>query len=297
MVRGMMPARLVECWREYKERSGRTVESRDPRKKGSYGPGEGMCWFVVEMSDAGGALEGVVGERGEGGKENEGKGGKGKGKRYLSARRTWDLWWGVVRAVAKAEVYCGFEHRDLHLGNVCARDTRDDKKGDEEDLGMVDEDETVALGLNRTGVEVTIIDYSLSRAAVGGEGGEVLFYDFVKDKQLLRGEGDLQYDVYRYMAAAVGKRSCREFVPETNVLWLWFLLRKLLEATMGLSREAKRRKDGRITAVARTQKILEELLALVNPEIMDRWQIRSAGELLDLGVEKRWFLVDEVLDA
>ncbi|KAI4147455.1 MAG: hypothetical protein LQ340_005542 [Diploschistes diacapsis] len=199
--------------------------------------------------------------------------------------------------MAKAEVWCGFEHRDLHLGNVCARDTRRGDDGDGEDLGLVGEEEVVELGLNRTGVEVTIIDYSLSRAAPAGGTEEVLFYDFVKDKQLLQGEGDLQYDVYRYMAAAVGQTPASDFVPGTNVLWLWFVLRKLLDATIILSKEARGKREKKVTVVARTLEVLQDTLELINPGEMTGWQIRSAGELLDLGVEKRWFKAEEVLLA
>ena len=306
VLQGAMPERMCELWRAYRD-SGRTVQSQDPtdRRRGGY-PSK-QLWLVIEMGDAGTCLE-----RGgyrppaslarEQGAEDGMNGGARSGKeRYLSVRRTWDIWWGIVKALAKAEVCCGFEHRDLHLGNVCARDpSRDSAEADEEDLTLVGEDETVALGLNKTGVEVTIIDYSLSRAAVNGGGKdkeEVLFYDFMSDKQLLQGEGDSQYDVYRHMAAAMGRRSAEVFAPETNVLWLWFLLKRLLEVTIDRSGEARKLGDDRrVTVAARTVGVLNELLELTDPERVLDWQMRSAGALLDRGVEMQWFGADEILD-
>ena len=66
-------------------------------------------------------------------------------------------------ALARAEEYAMFEHRDLHLGNVCIRSTREDGRMDpptENDIAR----HSSASGFGFSTLETTIIDYSLSRA-------------------------------------------------------------------------------------------------------------------------------------
>ena len=283
VLRGNMPSEMVQIWNAYRD-SGRTVESRDPNRKNTYSLDQ--LWLLLEMSDAGRNLE--PGQYAPPGKKAV------KGTRYLSVVRTWDIFWQTVKAVAKAEIYAQFEHRDLHLGNVCARDTRDAE--DSEELRLIAKGEPLRIGLNTTGVEITIIDYSLSRATMLGD-EEVLSYDFQKDKHLLKGEGDLQYDIYRYMDTLVGKRTSQDFVPQTNILWLWYLLERLLSMTVELSTKAKKSKANEVTTAARMTGIFEDIQQKMDPKEMGNWTLHSAGALLDLGIEERWFESDDVIDA
>ena len=277
---GSLPETIVDLWKEYKS-SGRTVESRDPSKKTSYATDQ--LWLLIEMSDAGHNLE--PGQYALPGEISV------KGQRYLGIGRAWDIFWEVVKSIAKAECWVQFEHRDLHMGNICARDTI--HTADEEDLTLVSNTEPTPLPINTSKLEITIIDYSLSRAYMENE-DNVLFYDFKKDKDLLNGKGDLQYDMYRYMAAAVGNRSCKEFVPQTNVVWLWYVLDRILAVTKPLSPEAKTKKQGLITREARKLDILTEVQDLIKPESMVDWTIDSAGALLAIGIDQSWLLVDDV---
>ncbi|MCJ1295711.1 hypothetical protein MMC34_007275 [Xylographa carneopallida] len=283
VLQGYMPSQIVKEWNNYKVQ-GRTVESRDPNKRIAYS--ENQLWLVIEMSDAGTNL-------------NPGhylpcaiKCYK-PGDRYLSVHRSWDIFWQIVRALAKAEVYAEFEHRDLHLGNICARNigTQDDK----EDLTLVPSAEPTPVSLDNTGVQVTIIDYSLARAIADED--RILSYDFMKNDSLLRGEGDLQYDIYRYMAEAIGKKNSKEFVPKTNVLWLSYLITKLLDVTAELSEEAKFEEMGRVTVTAKMKAILEEVREITDVSRRQNWVLRSAGDLLELGTCNRWFSVEEIIDG
>jgi len=294
VVVGAMPTPLIHEWVSYRD-AGRTVGTRDPRKKGSYG--NGQLWLVLEMGDAGGNLEPGCYMPPSFGRRWEG------GMRYLSVKRSWDVYWQVVGAVAKAEVWAGFEHRDLHLGNLCAKEGPVPGNEDE-DLALVGPEEDPCFGLRYTGVEVTVIDYSLSRAQ--GTGTEVLFCDFLKDEDLLRGEGDLQYDIYRYMAEAVGAGGSGEggcgreggagrYVPKTNVLWLAYLIRKLLDVTQTLSEEAMRESRGKVTRVRRMRGILEGVRNMLKFEEREGWEVGSAGGLVELGVKRGWFRGEEVL--
>ena len=297
VLRGAMPPRLVGLWDEYRRQSARTMASRDPRSGRAYPASQ--LWLLIEMADAGRSLE--PGEYAPPAKPGSGRSRGGGAARYLEIRRVWDIWWQVVAAVAKAEVYAEFEHRDLHLGNVCAKDVSGVGAGDVqdgEDLEMVAEGEAVWFPLHETGVEVTIIDYSLSRARVGSKAGsedEVLFYDFAADKELLAGEGDLQYDMYRYMAKAVEGSSCRDFVPKTNVIWLYHLLNRLMAVTVPLSAKARAKRKGFVTkAVAMAQK-LQDIEAMTDPEEMNSWEVRSAGELLDKCVAEGWISAEDIM--
>ncbi|PWY97423.1 hypothetical protein BCV70DRAFT_202857 [Testicularia cyperi] len=110
------------------------------------------------------------------------------------------------------------------------------------------------LDPKRCGLQATVIDYSLSRAAVprtltrcslsstallertdrdaDREDKEnlclrpVSFYAF-SDPSLFQGKGDLQFDVYRRMNLAT-RAQWAEFHPSTNILWLHYLAEKLV---------------------------------------------------------------------
>ncbi|MCJ1413562.1 hypothetical protein MMC19_007683 [Ptychographa xylographoides] len=287
ILRGKMPSQLVKEWDEYKAQ-GKTVESKNPNKKDAYA--ETQLWLLIEMSDAGINLSpGQYHPRGT--KDYI------DGQKYLCVARTWDIFWQIVRALAKAEVYSEFEHRDLHLGNICVRDISlcNEDKDENEDLTLVHRDESTTFRLDHTGVEVTIIDYSLSRAI--GHNDRVLFYDFKKNNSILRGEGDLQYDIYRYMADELGESSCKESVPKTNVLWLSYLLIRLLEVTQDLSEQAKTVVGEHITVAAKMKLILEQVKNIISLKKRQGWELVSAGDVLELGTVNGWFLVEDIVNT
>lgn len=95
----------------------------------------------------------------------------------------------VALALAVAEAELGFEHRDLHWGNVL--------------LKTVEKNKTVTYKLNEQiyqvftrGVEVAIIDFTLSRIEYNGV---VMFNDLSIDEELFNGDGDYQFEIYRLM--------------------------------------------------------------------------------------------------
>ena len=60
-------------------------------------------------------------------------------------------------------------------------------------------------------------------------------YNHMDDEELFLGENNPQYDCYRYMKQAVGHTNAGDwscFVPETNIIWLHYVLRRLLEKTI-----------------------------------------------------------------
>ena len=276
VLKGGMPSLLRKLWTEYKA-SGRTVDTPDPNRK-STAWSRGQLWLMVEMEDAGTALEDIVkGAR----KKVEG------GERGWKVAKTWQVWWEVVNTVARGEWWAGFEHRDLHLGNICLRESEENEILASKAVRY----ERGTLRRRRGGLEITIIDYSLSRAELSA--GRVLAYDLLSDKELLAGEGDLQYDIYRSMARVFKDTSTshESFSPETNLLWLWYLLNQLLGITRDVEQGSSDSEVGNVDAApeeASMRQALEELERSLNRERIDEWEIGSVEELVELGIEKGW---------
>ncbi|KAJ3213198.1 Serine/threonine-protein kinase haspin [Dinochytrium kinnereticum] len=142
--------------------------------------------------------------------------------------------WAAARSVllqaflciAQAERDLKFEHRDLHWGNLLCRKVGDGEKVYEVDGRKV----TVALG----GVVVTVIDYTVSRC----EKDDKIFFVDMSDESYYTGEGDYQKLVlpssenniqfsYRMMRNET-KGDWPGFYPKTNVMWMHYLIDKLL---------------------------------------------------------------------
>lgn len=115
-----------------------------------------------------------------------------------------------------AESQFQFEHRDLHWGNILVAPTTE---------------KTLTFHLNgkpievRThGIQATIIDFTLSRIAYNNC---CLFQDLATDKVLFEPTGDYQYDIYRLMRTHT-KNYWAVFEPYTNVLWLHYIIDKII---------------------------------------------------------------------
>ena len=124
-------------------------------------------------------------------------------------------------AVAEAEL--NFEHRDLHWGNVLIKETA--RKSVEYRL------KGNTYTVDTLGVEITIIDFSLSRLT-SGEDGCTIYNNLAADPTLFtavgadRG-GDYQFDIYRMMKQENGN-SWEEFHPRTNLFWMHYILEKMI---------------------------------------------------------------------
>ncbi|KAL1604801.1 hypothetical protein SLS60_004341 [Paraconiothyrium brasiliense] len=195
-----------KSWNKARPR-GKKSEFPDPSKKASYD--DTQLWAVIEMQDAGTDVEKVMDKGG-----------------LSTVWEIWDVFWGVCLSVAKAEEACRFEHRDLHLENICIRSSR--TEADEDLLNPIVKD-PLTRKLGFTGLETTVIDYTLSRADVSSPASrrsssmtdaslaslsspcipstplEVAYLDLDKDIGLFTGDAsqEYQYEIYRYMRGAV----------------------------------------------------------------------------------------------
>jgi serine/threonine-protein kinase haspin len=203
-------AKAWKSWNKSRPR-GKKSEFPDPTKRSSYE--DTQLWVIIEMQDAGTDCEKMMEAGGVG-----------------TVWEIWDVFWGVCLSVAKAEEACRFEHRDLHLENICIRSARP---------GMDPMEPVIRNPLKKkfgfSGLETTVIDYTLSRADIVGSSkhesrrtssssnssfvsalststtatspndAEVAYLDLNKSVGLFDGnaEDEYQYEIYRYMRGAV----------------------------------------------------------------------------------------------
>ena len=163
VLNGAVPKELKEVeklWRNEEHNrsqlSGKEADACEEEER-EYGPEQ--LWLFVEMSDAGEDVEHWL-------------------KRDLGTvgpREVWDLFWGTVEAVAQGEAELEFEHRDLHLGNICVKKGKSQNVRSHYDSfgtgkgasgSMVERSAGEPLVSRFTDLEVTLIDYTLSRVSI-----------------------------------------------------------------------------------------------------------------------------------
>lgn len=200
VLQGRPSASFNNAWKAWNKERPRGKKSYfpDPSKKASYD--DTQLWAVVEMQDAGMDCEKLM--------EAEG---------LATIWEIWDVFWGVCLSVAKAEEACQFEHRDLHMGNICVRSSRI-----KSDVLQPTIKDPLRRRFRFTGFETTVIDYTLSRADIVAHqrtptsspstpssrpdftGQDVAYLDLNKDNALFEGDAseEYQYEIYRYMRGA-----------------------------------------------------------------------------------------------
>jgi serine/threonine-protein kinase haspin len=203
VLQGRPSQTFTNAWKSWNKARPRDKKSEfpDPSKKTSYS--DTQLWAVIEMQDAGTDC----------GKVMEAGG-------ITSVWEVWDIFWGVCLSVAKAEEACRFEHRDMHMDNICIRPS-----APETDLLEPRIKKPLKRKFGFTGLETTVIDYTLSRADIiiptlctsrraslashisldssmsEDSEPEVAYLDLNKDQSLFSGDAseEYQYEIYRYM--------------------------------------------------------------------------------------------------
>ncbi|KAK4697694.1 serine/threonine-protein kinase haspin, partial [Lecanoromycetidae sp. Uapishka_2] len=221
--------------------------------------GENPMWLLAEMTDAGPDLETLLTKGFPSGKYlNK----RTKGAR-LSLEQAWDIFFLTAQALASGEQYARFEHRDLHPGNICIKyiDQKSRKTS-----------KNTQSFRPQTNIEVTIIDYTLSRANLTES--TVLAHS-MQDKSIFTQKSknpndQKQYDMYRWMRDIFegtprpkGNTSQRwkAYIPMTNVLWLHHLLSILLQETEDFGKDGTGYTEGSRQKMASTLANLRTELA------------------------------------
>lgn len=238
LISGKPPKAFVDAWHEFILEHEESLFT-DPQTLNS-----GVSLFLaIELGDAGMVLENML---------------------LSHIEYVWDILLGIIKALADAEVHFQFEHRDLHENNICVAFTG-------EELIPIDPYSSLRFGLS--GIEITILDYGLSRATV--ENGDTVFNDLEKDLVVFHSTAReaipaMQFDSYRRMrnylltgrktktdkkwhvaqdppeptkpesSKAVkgqekgsGRQEWSESMPYTNVLWIRYMLAYLSDRFEG----------------------------------------------------------------
>ncbi|KAI1313601.1 hypothetical protein F5Y03DRAFT_337143 [Xylaria venustula] len=233
-------------------------------------------FLVVELGDAGTALEDFE---------------------LVTTDQLWDIFLHVAIAFARAEARVEFEHRDLHEGNLCIRKVSEPIPKDERDR-------TGYFGFS--GLEITILDYGLSRAQADYN-TEPVAYDLERDLSIFTSEHAAQCRVYRQMRSFLlrGDRVCLPpeshdqayakgidgpitwtiYEPYTNVLWLAYLYEWIIEHFRGPKRELNPFK-----------RATKEFWSYLDPEADENTPgFESASDILRYAVEIGWLNEDQLM--
>jgi serine/threonine-protein kinase haspin len=229
--------------------------------------------MVVELGDAGTALEDFA---------------------LDSTTQLWDIFFHTAIALARAEDLANFEHRDLHEGNLCVRQTGPSATKSNSD----------PCQFGYSGLDITILDYGLSRA----EDGEAVAYDLEKDLGLFTSTHAPQCKVYRQMRSFLlkgdrvslppkshnkpydvgfdGERiSWTRYYPYTNVLWLAYIYQYLVDNFSG---EKK--------SLTQFRMVTREMWLHLNPEAPRTvLSFSSAGDVVRFAVECGWIREEQLV--
>ena len=223
VLKGKLPSFLTDMSQEWDKDHPKDKTPREHR--------ESELWLLIEMSDAGTDVSTLLSEAFPDGTHlnKEEKGAR------LTLYQAWDIFWSVAEALAHGEMNAEFEHRDLHPGNICIKrkPVRSQSASDEGNS---------TLAPRYTDLEVTVIDYTLSRVTL--ENGEKI-YNSMDDDGLFEGKGRSavdrhQYNTYRHMRDVVesdmnlpldvkNDNIWSLHFPRTNLLWLHHILFVLLK--------------------------------------------------------------------
>ncbi|KAH8298294.1 hypothetical protein KR059_004788, partial [Drosophila kikkawai] len=188
LVSGKYPQHLVKLWEQYDAKNN--SENEHPRVFG-----DKQLFLVLELEFAGNDMSNFT---------------------FTNAAQSYFMLQQIILTLAIGEEECQFEHRDLHWGNVLIKDT------DKKDIYFKFKNKD--LTLPSKGVKISIIDYTLSRITIGQS---CYFNDLSSDEDLFSATGDYQYDIYRMMRNEL-KNNWASFSPKTNILWLSYLVAKLI---------------------------------------------------------------------
>lgn len=222
-------------------------------------PSKFQLWLLMEMTDAGQDLDFTLGTARL---ENT----------FFSIHETLDIFCGVAEALMRGEAEAQFEHRDLHPGNICIKQR-------DKPLKVTSKHGVPRLSKH----EVTLIDYTQSRLTL--DSGDVLATAI--DESIFRQvdpdpAAQRQYDMYRLMRDAVKKEKkpetttsqmWNEYVPTTNVLWLYYILTELMALT---------RKRSGTQEESDMFETIERLGLGMWSETARRWEYGSACEVVSV---------------
>ena len=203
-IRGKFPDKLLQEWDEYDKK--KQSENMDPREY----PADHLHLLMV-LNNGGVDLEHC---------------------KLKSASEALGIFLQTAFSLAAAESEFEFEHRDLHWGNVLVMPVAEEVA------------EYTVAGISYEvpsgNMHVSTIDFTLSRIS---QDECIIYDDLAKYDDLFEGDAkvDYQFEVYRKMKSANGN-NWEKFCPKSNILWLDYLLDKLLNFKKYTSRSKTHQK-------------------------------------------------------
>ncbi|KAF7863113.1 hypothetical protein EAF04_007196 [Stromatinia cepivora] len=267
IVEGKPPAAFVTAYEGHLNAGGESYFPH-PNKISKH-----AVFLAIELGDAGHVLENYS---------------------IKNVNQLWDIFLGVVIALARAEIEHEFEHRDLHENNICILEYTPPATTSKSKSKSKSQTPSSPHKFGNSGLEITILDYGLSRATIYPHPSpsnpspppEIVFYNLESDTAVFSSFepssiAGIQFDTYRRMRAylfsgglsntnantpnkairdAIKKKthSWEEYIPYTNVLWLYFLMEYLTE----VAPKGGRGKQGKQAWIRET----EELRWLLHPD-------------------------------
>ncbi|KIW35234.1 uncharacterized protein PV07_01940 [Cladophialophora immunda] len=228
IVSGKYPDVLLEAFDTFKATRPVSAHNSNPLK--DFSPQQ--LYAIMEMNDAGKPIYRL---------------------RPLSAFQVYDIFWKTAMSLALAEKQIEFEHRDMHNGNLCFKALTKDGPIDATQKVIEEMNERPEVVLGMSNLQVTVIDYTLSRAKIndGSESGLIvfdpmLFWETESYDPQTQAE-KRQWGTYRRVREWARTVESREealaelegleyearnkyerFLPKTNVFWLGYLLADML---------------------------------------------------------------------
>ncbi|KAI1796185.1 hypothetical protein LXA43DRAFT_988756 [Ganoderma leucocontextum] len=272
VVRGKYPSLLLDLWDEYAERKGSESVRPDTLSVS-------QLYAIIVLPNGGPDLEAYTFST----------------PTKTGWRQACSVFWQVTRTLAEAEDLVSFEHRDLHWGQILIKNVPAKSTTRRKTRPSMDDPDH--------GVLVTVIDLGLSRMdSHDGDGANAHWTPF--DEEIFEGEGDYQFDVYRMMRTHNSDRW-DDFSPLTNVMWLHYLVLKLLQSKRLRPPATSRKSTAAQPSVGFSERecydcmkevegVLRQCLAGVKapvPRKKGRGEVsgpKSAGELLGMAKARGW---------
>ena len=269
IVRGKFPADLAEEFQKFKlENPEQAINDQPPIDD------DASFYGIIEMYHAGTDLDLL---------------------KETSCFDAFDIFWMATIFLARAERDFKFEHRDLHMSNVCFTNSTT--------AGTAFASKPAAI-LGRSGREITIIDYTLSRMQLKDEavwdprgvgGGSIEkpskhAQDSQSSQDLAIWRARRWCEQENAKVTAVGD-AWERYLPKTNVIWLGHVVKELrargIEVKAALHAEE-------VNLQADVWKRLEAVEGVLCAEELATLP-ESAEALLERGLEEGWLARSDVV--
>ncbi|XP_043290164.1 uncharacterized protein [Venturia canescens] len=216
-VKGKYPKTLIDLWKTFDEEINSENDCPSIFE-------ENQLYIVLELGHGGEDLEAYV---------------------FQNSTEACALFIQTALALAVAEETLEFEHRDLHWGNLLISRT------DEPQIDFKLDNKPFSV--SSKGVKVSVIDFTLSRMSYQGCS---IFNDLSMDEDLFVAQGEYQFEIYRLMRYKL-ENNWQRFEPYTNILWLHYILDKMITAVRYRRKNTKVHKNGILELQLLKDKILD----------------------------------------